>query len=165
MLQIPNYLSTFAYKSMVMKNHKIVFILCILVSSVFFEACGKRGCTDKNATNYDEEAEKNIDNCMYEGRVVFWFDQSVSTKLLNYEVFNLIYFLNNRRVGGSTSGQFGGSYAECGMSGLVTARYNLEKRKSREFDYVVKDQNDKIWWQGKITLEANVCKKIQLELD
>lgn len=141
------------------------FILLIVASSVFFAACGKRGCTDKNATNYDEEAEKNIDNCMYEGRVVFWFDQSVTTKLVENEVFNLIYFLNNRRVGGSTSGQFGSSNAECGMPGLVTAQYNLEKRKSREFDYIVKDQNDKIWWQGKITLEANTCKKLQLELD
>lgn len=148
-----------------MQSVKHLFLFVVFASSIFFGACGKRGCTDINATNYDEDAEQNIDNCMYEGSVVFWFDQSVTSKLIDKEVFNLIYFLNNRRVGGSTSGQFGSDNAECGMPGLVTARYNLEKRKSREFDYTVVDQNDKIWWQGKITLEANTCKKVQLELD
>lgn len=46
-----------------MKNLKILGL--ILASGIALASCNKEGCTDENATNYDEKAKKNDGSCEY----------------------------------------------------------------------------------------------------
>jgi hypothetical protein len=47
-----------------MKISRIIF-MSLLVSSVFFSACRKKGCTDSTATNFDANAKKDDGSCIF----------------------------------------------------------------------------------------------------
>ena len=54
-----------------MINFKNTIFLLLYI--VFLTACGKKGCSDKNALNYDEKVQSKNDDgsCEYNGNVVF----------------------------------------------------------------------------------------------
>jgi hypothetical protein len=47
-------------------NRKIAYLLLIIIFSTCFISCKKKGCTDPLATNYDPEAKKDNETCIYE---------------------------------------------------------------------------------------------------
>lgn len=71
-----------------MKNKIIISLFLLLVSSSFY-SCRKKGCTDSNASNYDEDATKDDGTCSYKpvygkyyaGGIVFYIN-STSDKCL-----------------------------------------------------------------------------------
>jgi len=48
-----------------MKKNLIRLSVILLASTLIFSACGKQGCTDEKATNYDEKAKKDDGTCIY----------------------------------------------------------------------------------------------------
>jgi len=44
---------------------KTIIILTLIGSTFFLSACKKKGCTDSTATNYDSEAKKDDNSCIY----------------------------------------------------------------------------------------------------
>lgn len=47
-------------------NRKIAYILLLIIFSTCFISCKKKGCTDPLATNYDPEAKKDNETCIYQ---------------------------------------------------------------------------------------------------
>ena len=47
-------------------------LLLLLVLPFIISSCRKEGCTNPDATNYDEEASKDDGSCEYEGEVLLW---------------------------------------------------------------------------------------------
>lgn len=40
--------------------------------SIFIHSCHVKGCTDRDAMNYDQDATKDDGSCTYEGYAMFW---------------------------------------------------------------------------------------------
>ena len=53
------------------KSSFILLVVALSVATVFTTSCKKKGCTDPEALNYSEEAEKDDGSCSYEGAMVF----------------------------------------------------------------------------------------------
>jgi hypothetical protein len=53
---------------------KILSALCITAFLAFTISSCRKGCTDKNALNYNASAKADDQSCLYNGSVVFWYD-------------------------------------------------------------------------------------------
>ena len=52
------------------------FLILLAGSFVLFASCKKEGCTDSTATNYNEDAGKDDESCLYDGSLKVWLSQS-----------------------------------------------------------------------------------------
>lgn len=130
-----------------------------------FTSCGKKGCTDKDAKNYCENCKKDDGSCTYEGRVLFWYDQTVSQYLVNNDVSALAIYVDGNLIGSYASSVYFTSAPDCSTSSVVSKTKDLGKSKTASGTYVVKDANTgDIYWQGSFTYQAHTCLTIQLTL-
>ena len=60
----------------------ILLVVALSVATVFTTSCKKKGCTDPEALNYSEEAEKDDGSCSYEGAMVFYYDEATAAQLV-----------------------------------------------------------------------------------
>jgi hypothetical protein len=70
------------------KRNLILFTTTLFVVLVTLSSCGKKGCTDSNATNYCDECKKDDGSCTYKASVQFWYNQTLL--VLQLLVFTLI---------------------------------------------------------------------------
>ena len=141
---------------------KVVLVGAIALLSL--ASCSKeKGCTDPSSINYSASAEENDNSCAYEGNVIFYYDQSVATALIDDEYTELTYYINNELVGSSSSSvYFPGSVApSCDVQGLVKVKKSLGSVKTLTYTYSVKSAGDELW-SGSVVVNANSCKAIQL---
>lgn len=145
-----------------MKKLSIIFLtgLCI----VALQSCRpEEGCTNKDATNYSPDAEKDNGSCKYKGEIVFWYDATTSANLIDYDSMSLKFYVDGNLVGSTASSVFWGSAPACGQNSTITVTKDLGSDKSKSANYFVKDEYDEILWEGTVTFEANTCSKYRLE--
>ena len=144
-----------------MKN-KILLTVLFLATIFTFNSCKKEGCTDPEADNFCTECKKADHSCKFSGSIVFWFNQTAATGLVNDGATVLYYYVNGNLVGSTASNLYWGSAPNCGDSGPITVKKDLGTSKSLTESYVVKDQTGFIYWNGTVNYVAGKCYSIEL---
>jgi hypothetical protein len=143
---------------------KISLILIVGLSLISLQSCRpEEGCTNKDATNYSPDAEKDDGSCKYKGEIVFWYDATTSANLIDYDSMSLKFYVDGNLVGSTASSVYWNSAPNCGQNSSITVSKDLGSDKSKSANYQVKDEYDEVLWQGSVTFEANTCSKYRLE--
>ena len=129
------------------------------------DACSKdkvRGCTDPDSITYNSNAEEDDNSCLYEGSIVFWYGQNISTFLQLDGAISLTYYVNGVIVGSSATNVYWNTAPNCDQGGSVTHTASLGHNKTKTTTYAIKDQTGFTYWSGTVDYEANSCVKYEL---
>lgn len=133
-----------------MKTDLKLITVCLIVG-VLFTNCGKKGCTNKDAINYDSKAKKDDGTCKYEGSVMFWMDGSVTTNgAVDVMVDGQVKQITIDITSGTPS---------CGQSGCA----NFTKLPVGTYNWTAEDQFPVSYQNsGTVEIKANVCTRFKL---
>jgi hypothetical protein len=150
-----------------MKKANSLFFCAILLVGLFLsDSCKKdnkiRGCTDKDSKTYMASAQEDDGSCLYEGEVVFWYDQAASTGLVADGAIALTFYLNTQVIGSQAATVFWPAAPDCGQNGSITVTEDLGKVKTHAFLLSVKDQTGHEYWSSTVNVDANSCLQFQL---
>ncbi len=146
-----------------MKKLNSLLFLALTAILISFTSCKKEeGCTDPNATSYDSEAEVDDGSCTYQGEVVFWYGQSTSEGMIDFDSNSLTFYVDGAVVGSTSSSVYWTSAPDCGDNASITVTENLGNVKSRSLTYSVEDQDGYVLWSDIANFEANSCQEIEL---
>lgn len=138
------------------------YLLAFLILPFVFSSCSTEGCIDPDAVNYNPDANKDCDCCLYEGRVVFWLNQAASLVLTADGVSSLTYYVDNKLIGSSAASVYYTEAPSCGQEASITATYDLGGLKQKTVSYLIKDEDGTTIYHGEVTFEANKCLQFQL---
>jgi hypothetical protein len=124
--------------------------------------CKKEGCTDPDAINQCEDCKKSDGSCLFEGRYVFWKNQSTANFLTGDGAVTLYYYVDSKLVGSEGAGVYWTGTPDCGQNGSISVTKELGTSKSKSFFYEVKDQTGFVYYSGNIEFKANTCIGLQL---
>ncbi len=128
----------------------------IVISSL---SCKKnKGCTDKDATNYNADAQEDDGSCNYVSYMVFWFNQTTANHLISSGYSNIKCTIDGAEVGSTQPGSYFNSAPTCGQSNSLTITEQMGNNKSKTIEYVFKDAvSGNVIWSGSIDLTTGVC--------
>jgi hypothetical protein len=111
---------------------KVIFLL-ILSVGVSTMSCRKtEGCTDKNASNYNPDADKENNSCVYKGQLVIWWNETFRNDASTLGVTSINVYVDNSFIGAiAVSTQYFAGAPECNASGTVTANIDLGTSKTK----------------------------------
>lgn len=136
-----------------------IIIICF---SLLVSSCGKKGCTDEDATTYSKSAKRDDGTCRYEGSNVFWISKSSAQQMLDSGIQSLTVY-----VDGDIEGQItlaGQNYSEapsCGAAMAVTVKKDLFSVKNRAFAYRVLDDQSVKHFAGTFNMNGNTCENFE----
>lgn len=126
-------------------------------------SCGKKGCTDIDATTYDSGAEKDDGTCRYEGSLVFWMKGSTAQQMLDDGITSLVLYINDDIEGRfNLNNQSYTEVPDCGASEAITITEDLFDSKISTISYEVFDDSNNKRWAGAANLTANTCGDYEL---
>ncbi len=143
-----------------MGSIKYFKITTLLVIAVVFSSCSKnKGCTDKNATNFNSSATKDDGSCTYSAYIVFWYNSQTASHLASDGYTSIKCSINGSVVGTSPSNASFNSAPTCGQSGSLSITQTLVNTTSQTVNYVITDANNSsnVIWSGQLSLTAGVC--------
>jgi len=137
------------------KNLVLIAFTALLITTL--ASCSKEGCTDPDSVNYDPKAKKSDGTCRFEGRYVIWYNRTTSAELIKDDATSLLYYVDGKLVGSTSTSVFWTKAADCGDMGSITIKLDLGSRKYKLVDYSVKDQSGFEYWSGTLDFQANTC--------
>jgi hypothetical protein len=150
-----------------MKRAILIFICLSLIGALSVtNSCKKdnkiKGCTDKDSKSYDPAAQEDNGSCLYEGEVVFWYDQAASAGLIADGAISLTFYINGEVIGSSAASVYWTAAPVCGDNGSITITEDLGKVKTHAYALSVKDQSGKEDWSATVNVDASTCLQFQL---
>lgn len=140
----------------------VKFSAILMMALLAFASCKKEGCTDGNATNFDEDAKKDDGTCTYEGQAVLWYGQETSEAMVSDWISSLTFYVDGKVVGSSASNVYFTGAPDCGAEASVTVTKDLGLTKGKSYEYSVIDDWGDMIWSGILNFEANTCMKLEL---
>lgn len=144
---------------MTLKSFKLTLTL---LSVLIFSSCKQEGCTDKNAVNYSADADKDDGTCKFEGKIVFWYNQTAATYLINNGSTSLTFYCDGAIVGSTSTSVYWTGAPDCGSNASITVTKDLGFSKTKSYSYSVIDDLGNVIWGGEVSLDANTCLAFQL---
>ena len=137
-------------------------LLSSLIFSVVLASCGKKGCTDKVATNFDSKARKDNNTCEYSGSTVFWFNKASYDDFQRRGVDHLDIFLNDVLTTTASTKSYFSAPPDCGTEGATTLEKPLGKSKAQNFRFKAKDPFGFVIYDNVLEVKAGTCMVIEL---
>jgi hypothetical protein len=135
-----------------------------LFIAMLFASCKKEGCTDKNASNYSPDADKDDGTCKFEGQIVFWYNEATSVGLNDLGSSSLTFYFDGAVVGSTAADVFWTSAPTCGANASITVTKDMGLAKNKSYTYSVVDDFGDTIWTGTVTLDGNTCLAFQLTI-
>ena len=117
---------------------------------------------DEDSKNYNATAEKDDGSCLYEGQVVFWYNQEASIGLIADDASSLTFYLNGQIIGSTATSVYWTGTPTCGQDGSITVTKDLGNVKSNAYNLSVKDQTGYEYWASVVNVNANTCLSFEL---
>jgi len=144
------------------KSSFILLVVALGVATVFTTSCMKRGCTDPEAINYSEEAEKDDGSCSYEGAMVFYYDEATAAQLVLDGAITMTYYVDGKEIGSSDADIYWTDAPDCGQTGSVGVVKNWGSDNTKTYSFSAEDQTGWAYWDTPVTFYANTCVTLQL---
>ena len=146
-----------------MKNSSLILLaLSLSVAAVFTTSCKKKGCTDPDAINYSEEAEKDDGSCSYEGAMVFYYDEATAAQLVHDGAITMTYYVDGKEIGSSDADIYWTGVPYCGENGSVGVDKSWGNDNTKTYSFSAQDQTGWEFWGEPVTFHANTCVSMQL---
>jgi hypothetical protein len=124
------------------KITKTLSISVLLIStSMLFNSCAKKGCTDSNANNYTEDATKDDASCTYTGSLVIWWGKTLTDSAQAYGVSSIKVYTDGTFLSTNPTSTYWSGAPTCGANGSVTYKKDLGKNKTGSVSIGLKDEN------------------------
>ena len=144
------------------KSSFILLVVALSVATVFTTSCKKKGCTDPEALNYSEEAEKDDGSCSYDGAMVFYYDEATAAQLVRDGAITITYYVDGKEIGTSAADIYWTGAPDCGQDGTVGVVNTWGSDRTKKYSFSAEDQTGWAFWDDPVTFHANTCVTLQL---
>lgn len=147
------------------KTNSVLIMAALFVTLFTFSSCGKKGCTDSNASNYCDQCKKDDGSCTYKATIQFWHNQTTASNLINDTPpsTSLKYYVDGALIGSAAASVYYTGDPNCTQNGVVRVTKDLGKDKTKSATYKVVDDLGATIWEGNVTFDATKsCTSIQL---
>lgn len=144
------------------KSSFIILIVVVSVATVFTTSCKKKGCTDPEALNFSEEAEKDDGSCSYDGAMVFYYDEATAAQLVQDGAITMTYYVDGENIGSSPADIYWTGAPDCGQDGSVGVVKSWGNDRTKTYSFSAQDQTGWELWGEPVTFHANTCVTLQL---
>ena len=144
------------------KSSFILLVVALSVATVFTTSCKKKGCTDPEALNYSEEAEKDDGSCSYDGAMVFYYDEATAAQLVHDGAITMTYYVDGKEIGSSDADIYWTGAPDCGQDSSVGVVKSWGNDNTKTYSFSAEDQTGWAFWDNPVTFHANTCVTLQL---
>lgn len=138
-----------------------LLLLASLLIGTNISSC-KRGCIDKDATNYCSKCNKDDESCKYKAKIGFWFNNTTSSNMQSNGITRLDIFIDGNKVGSLYTSDY--DLIEPGCSNhKALFEIDMGNSKYKSVSFVIKDQNGITTHFDSKVLSANDCLSIELK--
>lgn len=150
---------------------KSLFLL-LFFSVLAFSSCKKEGCTNNNADNFDTEAKKEDNTCLYSASAIFWIDASTSNSYQSSFVNELKVYVDGSYIGKMSTNSSLLKAPDCLAGGGVSYFEDLQTSNSKIIKYEVKylplsapgsTPDEVVEFEGSLKLNGGSCQSFQLQ--
>jgi len=110
--------------------------MLLFISIMAITSCGKKGCTNKYATNYCWKCKDDDGTCNYKSTMIFWFNKTTSDNLIadgfGYNgYYDIDVIVDYQYVGALNAGNYDTSEPNCNSNNIsVTKEFSGASTKS-----------------------------------
>jgi len=112
-----------------MKKVKLILVTVLFTALVFNTSCKREGCTDADATNYDEKAKEDDGSCTYKAGLVIWWNQSFSEDWLDDGCNTVKVYFDGTLIDSKAISTYWPNMTSC--SGGINKQFDLGKLKTK----------------------------------